>query len=236
MNGLSICTPVFNKCLFTESYLNDLSKLDINKHEIILVDNASTDNTKMVIDKWSKKIPNITYVRNKENKGFAFSSNQAFSIAKYKNIMFLNNDIKVINNLSNWPDIYLQALDRNPRQIISPTGGFIDPNKGFEFCYETDDGGRKINYLSGWMLCSTKETFDILVSNGNIGPFRSDLYSSYFEDSDLSFRARKLKLELTLMANNSVKHFGRITSKQLNIAKLYNESKSSFLKEWKNKC
>ena len=41
---LSICTPVFNKFEFTKSYLNDLSKLS-NEHEIIIVDNASTDQT-----------------------------------------------------------------------------------------------------------------------------------------------------------------------------------------------
>ena len=73
---LSICTPVFNKFEFTKSYLNDLSKLS-NEHEIIIVDNASTDQT----ESYLKDSKEIIYIRNNENKGFAKASNQAYAIS-----------------------------------------------------------------------------------------------------------------------------------------------------------
>lgn len=235
MNGkLSFCTPVFNKWNFTESYLKDLSCLNHETHEIIIVDNASTDNTQSEINKWLEKLPNLVYIRNEINSGFGQASNQAFQVAKHDCIMFLNNDIKVYKNQSNWTDVYLTALTENPDQIVSPTGGLVDINREFQFCYETD-GDKKFNYLSGWMLASTKQTFNKLIENNNIGPFRSDLYFAYFEDTHLSFNATEMGIPLSLIANNSVNHFGKITSKQINTAKLYGESRKIFIGEWKKK-
>ena len=57
---LSICIPVFNKFNFTKSCLKDLEKLP-NDHEIIVVDNGSTDETQSNFSN-SKE---IIYIRNK---------------------------------------------------------------------------------------------------------------------------------------------------------------------------
>ena len=46
---LSIVIPVFNKFNFTKACLSDLSKLS-SDHEIIIVDNGSTDETQAQLE------------------------------------------------------------------------------------------------------------------------------------------------------------------------------------------
>lgn len=233
-NKLSIVIPVYNRWNFTNACLKDLAFLDADLHEIIVVDNASTDGTVEGMTQLVKKMPNLVYIRNNENTGFGAACNRGYAIAKHDAVMFLNNDIKVYANLSIWTDVYLNALQENPNQIMSPTGGFVDPKREFQFCYETD-GEKKFNYLSGWMLTATKKTFDKLIEEGNEGPFNSKLYFAYFEDTHLSFKASEMGLPLSLIPNNSVSHFGKITSKQINTAKLYGQSKKVFLEVWRKK-
>ena len=100
---LSICIPVFNKFNFTKSCLDDLSQLP-NDHEIIIVDNGSTDETQAQLQA-SKE---INYYRNEKNYGFASASNRAYSKATAPNVLFLNNDIRVKSNHTNWTDELLK--------------------------------------------------------------------------------------------------------------------------------
>ena len=85
---LSICIPVFNKSLFTKECLNDLSNLPDN-HEIIIIDNASTDNTKDIV----ATFPRIKYIENKTNEGFAKACNKGFANSTSNNVMFLNRQV-----------------------------------------------------------------------------------------------------------------------------------------------
>lgn len=230
---LSIVIPVFGKWNFTASCLKDLSYLDSKSHEIIVVDNASTDETQSGMNDIQKKFSNISYIRMEENTGFSFACNRGYAKAQSSLVMFLNNDIRVSSHLPSWTDTYIEELTSEPNQILSPTGGYIEPKREFQFMYETD-GGKAFNYLSGWMLVSSKRTFDRLIEEGNEGPFRADKYFAYYEDGHLSFRATELKIPLKIVANNSVVHFGHITSKSLNLSKMYNESRKKFLEFWKN--
>lgn len=229
---LSIVIPVFNRWNFTKSALKDLFFLDLGMHEIIVVDNASTDETYAEMQLLLKKMPNLVYIRQEENTGFGAACNKGFVKSKNDCIMFLNNDIKIYANLSMWTDTYLNALEENPDTILSPTGGFVDPKRDFQFCYETD-GNKKFNYLSGWMLAGTKNTFSKLIENNNDGPFRSDLYFAFFEDTHLSFRANDIGIPMKIVPNNSVSHFGHVTSKLLNTSKLYSASRKKFIETWK---
>lgn len=231
MNKMSIIIPCFNKWNFTSSALKDLSFLDPELHEIIVVDNGSSDETGTEIQKYQKKFSNLKYIRNIENRGFSRGCNIGYANATGNFIMFLNNDIRVHSNFVIWTDVYFTELAENSNQLISPTGGFVDPKKGFQFAYETN-GEQKFNYLSGWMLIGTREIFDKLILPASSGPFNEEFHS-YFEDTDLSFRAIKLGVQLKIISNNSVGHFGKITSKQLNTGALYSKSKQIFSNIWK---
>lgn len=221
---LSIIVLGHNKKNFTYACLKDLFQLPSNV-EVIFVDNGSTDGT-------HKDCPQtdphrFLYIFSTENLGFAGGNQLGYQRATGKNIMFLNNDIRVNSNHSNWTDDLLSKLEEDT--LIGPTGGFLD-EKTFEFKYETNDARKKINYISGWCITATKNTWNKLdLGNGEIF---DKLYSpAYFEDSDLSWRAKEQGIKLKLV-NVPLTHFGHVTAKDLGINYLYKQSHRKFKQKW----
>ena len=109
---LSIIIPVFNKSNFTKSCLQDLCQLDKDKHEIIIIDNDSKDNTEEVVRSFMKDHYNIIYIRNDQNYGFAQACNRGYNASHYANVLFLNNDIRVKSDHNNWTDLLINELER----------------------------------------------------------------------------------------------------------------------------
>ena len=226
---LSIIIPVFNKSNFTKSCLQDLCQLDKNKHQIIIVDNDSKDNTEEVVRSFMKDHYNIIYIRNDQNYGFAQACNRGYNASHYANVLFLNNDIRVKSNHNNWTDLLINELEED--MLAGPTGGKVDP-KTFQFLYETNDLKKDINYMSGWCLAGKKRTFNKLIINNYIGPFSEEFGIAYFEDTDIGFRSKDLNIKFKLI-QIPVIHFGKISSSQLNTNKLYTEARKIFINKWK---
>ena len=217
---LSIVIPVYNKYAFTRSCLNDLSKLP-DDHEIIVVDNGSTDETQKELENNKR----IVYLRNNDNRGFAFACNSGYNVATAPNVLFLNNDIRVKSNYTDWT---ADLIKWAPTVLVGPTMGQLDKDLNF-----VQEGNRLLtgnSYMSGWCLASSKEIWNKLIIDNYKGPF-SEEYFCYFEDTDLSFRAKKLKIR-TLVVDVPVVHFGKQTSSQLNVHKLYTEARKIFVKKW----
>lgn len=90
--------------------------------EIIVVDNASRDGTVAMV---RQQFPKVALIANDFNAGFAKANNQAYHIARGRNILLLNPDTVV-------PDGVLQQtaeyLDRNPKvgvlgcRVTNPDG------------------------------------------------------------------------------------------------------------------
>lgn len=237
MKILSICIPVFNKFAFTKSCLNDLSKLP-NDHEIIVLDNGSTDETRSQLENSTE----ILYLRFKENEGFAKGCNKAFYHSSANNVMFLNNDIRVKSNHDNWTR---GIIDKCDKAIVGPTMGQLD--KDLNFVQEANKVLTGNSYMSGWCISSSRNIWYKLIIprpnnylNVNKGEDHDDycqLFAEkygkgYFEDTDLSFRAKKLNIPFEVV-NIPVVHFGKQTSQQLNTYALYKSAREVFVKTWK---
>lgn len=71
-----------------------------SNYEVILVDNASTDNSLDIIESFTD-IP-IKIIQNKNNESFSHSNNQAVEIAKGDYLLFLNNDVEFLDGCLNF--------------------------------------------------------------------------------------------------------------------------------------
>ncbi|MCX7661081.1 MAG: glycosyltransferase family 2 protein, partial [Candidatus Omnitrophica bacterium] len=63
--------------------------------EVFVVDNASSDGSQEMI---KKEFPQVYFIENKENLGFARANNQAFKLARGRYLLLLNPDTKLIDN------------------------------------------------------------------------------------------------------------------------------------------
>ena len=224
MIRLSIVIPIFNKISFTKSCLADLSHLP-DDHEIIVIDNGSTDETQKELSN-TEKYSRIVYIRNDTNVGFGRACCQGYAKSTGENVLFLNNDIRVKGDLATWTEKLIERCDDN--SLVGPTMGQLDNN--LNFVQEKNEYLSGLSYMSGWCLAARRSVFDKLDISGT-GEIFDNNFFCYFEDSDLSFRAREQGIKF-LVVPIPVVHFGKTSSKQLNVAALYQTARKVFIKKW----
>jgi GT2 family glycosyltransferase len=248
---LSIIIPVYNNWNFTKTCLKDLAKLPYD-HEVILIDNGSTDTTRKSTSLWTNPFvmvdaihadhpaspgidrpKHLLVIKNKENKGFSKACNQGFIVAAGDYVLFLNNDIKVKSNFEDWTQALIQKAEETGG-LVGPTGGLLDSN--LNFIKETSVKVEGNFYMSGWCLCAKHEVFQSLVleSNKFKGPFTEEFGLAYFEDTDLGFRAEDAGIPMEIVPV-PVMHFGKMTSRKINLKELYLGAKIKFINKWASK-
>lgn len=220
MKNIFIIILNWNQPKLTIECLESVGKLESKyyKLNIIVVDNASTDNSVEIIEKYISDDSGIEIIVNKENLGFAGGNNVGIRYALNQSaeyIMVLNNDTLVGENLI---DGLLNSFKNNPRAgVISPKIYFA---KGFEFHkkrYSQDQLGKVIWYTGGnidWRNIygsnrgvdevdhgqyEVEEEVDF--ATGTCSIFSSialkqaglydERYFMYFEDADLSMRLKR---------------------------------------------
>ena len=77
-------------------------------HEVIVVDNASSDGSAEMV---AAEFPEVRLIANAENRGFAAANNQGLAIARGRNLLLLNPDTVVLDRAI---DRMLEWLGRHP--------------------------------------------------------------------------------------------------------------------------
>lgn len=99
---LSICIPTFNRSTSLELLLYRLkSESNCCNVEIIVSDNASTDQTQLVCKNFHKIYNNFIYVRNQINIGFHNNLLNVMNLANYEYIWILSDDDIPVENSIN---------------------------------------------------------------------------------------------------------------------------------------
>lgn len=120
---VSVITVNYNSIQVTLELLASLRNSTYSSVEVIVVDNASTENAEELI---KQNFPNIQWVRSSENLGFAGGNNLGIQASKGHFLFFVNNDTEVTSNLiSNLVTI----LSDNPNiGIVSPKIKYFNTN------------------------------------------------------------------------------------------------------------
>jgi len=117
---LSIIIISYNTCKITQNCLESIFKWPTDRFEVVVVDNASTDETReMLLQTQSSKLKaqnhnsKIKIIFNQQNIGFAKANNFAVKQALVDYILFLNSDIVVLDDAINkLLDFYLKNKDK----------------------------------------------------------------------------------------------------------------------------
>lgn len=94
---LSIIIPIYN----AEKYLNKcldsiISQIEVND-EVILINDASTDNSSLICQKYKENNEKIILINNEENRGIAYARNLGLKYANGDYILWIDSDDWVNN-------------------------------------------------------------------------------------------------------------------------------------------
>lgn len=204
---LSIIIPNYNGAHLIKRFFPSVLKALSNykgEFEIIFVDDASTDDSVLVINEFANKNNSIKLVAAKTNGGFSRSCNMGIASARMEICFFLNTDVILDEHIFEYYGIHFN----DPSVFAVTICGFKMGSS------EQIDGIRKGLWLHG-KLRSTENFFDSDISRLRLTPpYRSlsvqgayffadtnklrelngfdEIYSPYlFEETDLCYRALK---------------------------------------------
>ena len=193
---VSIIIPNFNGKQFLTDCLNSITKQNFSLYEVIIIDNASTDESvEYIKDNYAE----FTLIQNRENLGFATAVNQGIKASNAEYVFLLNNDteleVECVSNLLNCIDndetifsVSSKMIQNQDRNLIDDAGdeytilGFtqkVGNNKSSEL-YRSK---REIFSACAGAAIYRRGIFDI------IGYFDENFFA-YMDDVDISYRAR----------------------------------------------
>ena len=99
----SIIIPVYNSEKYVSSSVKSILKQSFskNRYEIILINDCSNDNSKLIIENLKKKFKFIKVINNKKNYKVSYCRNIGLKKAKGKYILFLDSDDELKKNSFN---------------------------------------------------------------------------------------------------------------------------------------
>ena len=89
---ISIISPIYNRGKYVLRFIKSIQNQNFKDIEIILVDDCSNDNTKLLIKQYQKEDQRIILIQNKKNRGTFASRNIGTLISKGKFIMLPDPD------------------------------------------------------------------------------------------------------------------------------------------------
>jgi len=211
-----------------KSVVDSALKASDSSNEIIIVDNASTDNS---ISHISGIYPTIKIIKNKFNLGYGHAANQGISSGKGKYFLICNNDIILpLNIFKDLKELFIKEPKAGiiSGQQTSPEGQLIRTSSVRPSLLSEFDGiGRlnhskdpqkiaKVGILRGACLAVRKELIE------DIGAFDEDFFF-YFEDTEWCIRANKNGWKVLLHPEIRIPHIGGSSSDEF-----YSESRIEF--------
>lgn len=226
---VSIITVNYNQSEVTCALLTSLQHITYPNIEVIVIDNASSDNPQSI----RQRFPNVVLVLNPINYGFAAGNNMGLMRAKGEYVLLLNNDTEVppefleplIRKLQRDPEI--GAVSPKIRYFFEPKkiqyAGYTPMNyitmRNFAIGHhETDtgqyDADRETYYAHGAaMLVPMKVVKEV--------GLMSYIFFLYYEEADWCERIKRAGYKIFYVHNSLVLHKESVSTGKLSTLKIY---------------
>jgi GT2 family glycosyltransferase len=210
--------------------------------EVIVVDNASIDQTPSWLNEFAVSHHNMKVVLNEENLGFARGNNQAAHIATGEYLIFLNNDTIVTQG---WIERLFAHVHADPNigligPVTNSTGNEalipVDYHSPEEMEKFADDRANNmlgqafdIRMLAFYCVMARKETFEAM------GGLDERFAVGMFEDDDLALRYQQEGMRVVCAEDVFIHHFQGASFNKLDIDhynQVFEENRKKYEQKW----
>ncbi|MGB4780848.1 glycosyltransferase, partial [Candidatus Methylomirabilis sp.] len=231
----SIIILTHNGLAHTKKCLASIDTHTPEPHDLIIVDNASTDGTLGYLRDYTAAHDNTQVVANLTNRGFAAGNNQGLALARGEYALLLNNDTIVTQG---WLKRMLQVFNAHPDVgIVGPMSNYVSgPQLVRDASYEGPEGleafaaewarghdgqSADATRVVGFCLLTRKEVIT------RIGGLDEQFGSGNFEDDDFCIRAFQVGFRARIALDAFIHHTGSQTFK---VAKI--DYRQSLMRNW----
>jgi GT2 family glycosyltransferase len=246
-DSVSVVILNFNGRNYLEEFLPNVIQ-NSSPHEVIIADNASTDDS---VSYLKTHFPEIKLIEIPENLGYAGGYNYALNHIKSDYYILLNSDVEITPN---WIDPVISLMKQNEKivacqpkiksylhkeyfEYAGAAGGFID-QLGYPFCrgrifshLEKDQGQYDDNipvfWATGACLFVKSNAFHEL---GGL----DEKFFAHMEEIDFCWRAKNVGYEIYYCGESTVYHVGGGTLKAESPFKTYLNFRNNWLLLYKN--
>ena len=251
---LSIVIVNYNVKHFLEQCLSSVRKAACGMDaEIVVIDNHSRDNS---VEYLASKFPDVRFMVNTENTGFARGCNQGASISSGQYLLFLNPDTLIPENcfkdciqfMESHQDagaLGVRMVDGSGRFLKESKRAFPSPvislykltglarlfprSKRFakyHLGHLQEDKNHEVDVLAGAFLMIRKKVFE------QVGGF-DETFFMYGEDVDISYRIQQSGHKNYYYSGTSIVHFkGESTRKgSMNYVRMFYNAMSIFVRK-----
>jgi GT2 family glycosyltransferase len=246
---LSVIIVNWNTCKITCDCLKSVyEQTAINKLEVIVIDNLSTDDSVRMI---KEKFPQVILIENPENKGFAAANNQGMAVASGRYVLFLNSDTIVLDNAiaktvafaDSHPDVAVVGCRVLNRDRTLQNTCFMSPsilNMLLSSCYlyklfpksrffgrermswwDRSDV-REVDVVTGCFLLVRREAMD------QVG-LLDERFFIYGEETDWCYRFKKAGWKILFTPSAEIIHLGGASTRQVSSEMFLQYTKSMLL-------
>lgn len=239
--GTSIIIPTYNQLSYLQQCVASIRRETPEAHEIIIVDNGSTDGTP---DWLSQERRRLRYHVNDENRGFAGAVNQGLRMARGATLVILNNDTLVTPS---WLSNLLACALSGPKVgLVGPVTNYISGEQQIDPGYRDDlaemrrfaaahnvrdpSRWRKVSRIIGFCLMMRRDVFQ------RLGYFDEGFEIGNCEDDDYGLRARLLGYDLVVAGDTFIHHFGSVSMKALEdrFDAVYQRNLDYYARKWED--
>jgi GT2 family glycosyltransferase/SAM-dependent methyltransferase len=240
---VSILILTYNNLPVTQTCLYSLyANTEYPNFEIVVVDNASSDNTAAWLSEFAQTHPNLRVLLNDHNRGFAAGNNQAAQAATGEYLIFLNNDTVVPKG---WVEGLLAYAHNDPMVgLVGPVTNATGNEARIPITYTTPaemeifaaqrarafkGHSFDIRMLALYCVLTRKDQFT------TIGGLDERFGVGMFEDDDLAVRYQQHGLRVICADDVFIHHFQSMSFNKLKrdyYNKLFAENRKKYEEKW----
>lgn len=229
-----IVIPVWNMKELTEQCVNSVIRHTKFPYRIIIIDNASDDETRQYLENLSKgRNIDVHLIRNEENLGNSKAANQGMHASDAEYICILDNDTLVMDN---WLTEMIDAAREDERiGVVNPLSNY---GSSKPLAKSWEDVARQIYDRNKGVYIETAAAigFCFLIKREvmeKIGFWSEGYGPGYFEDTEYSIRAIKNGYKVVIAQGAYVVHLEHSSFKKTkNFKELFEKNQRLFYDEF----